>query len=220
MNKKSALIFDMDGVLFDTERVYLESCQRAASGMGLGDVGELCLSCIGITAEMTRRRFLEYFGDEEILRSFWGEAGRITRETLDREIPLKPGAREILVYLRERDIPTALASSTRTEIVRRELTQTGLIDHFSVIVGGDAVKNSKPHPEIFLKAAELLEKEPGECIIIEDSVNGIRAAEAAGITALLIPDLMIPEENIVRRAYAAVDSLFEAMELLEMDFGI
>ena len=220
MNKKSALIFDMDGVLFDTERVYLESCQRAASGMGLGDVGELCLSCIGITAEMTRRRFLEYFGDEEILRSFWGEAGRITRETLDREIPLKPGAREILVYLRERDIPTALASSTRTEIVRRELTQTGLIDHFSVIVGGDAVKNSKPHPEIFLKAAELLEKEPGECIIIEDSVNGIRAAEAAGITALLIPDLMIPEENIVRRAYAAVDSLFEAMELLERDFGI
>ena len=220
MNKKTALIFDMDGVLFDTERVYLESCQKAASEMGLGDVRELCLSCIGITAEMTRRRFLEYFGDEEILRSFWEEAGRITRETLSREVPLKPGAREILVYLRERDIPTALASSTRTEIVRRELTQTGLIDHFLVIVGGDAVKNSKPHPEIFLKAAELLGKDPGECIIVEDSVNGIKAAEEAGITAFLVPDLIAPKEDVVRKAYGVAESLFEVMELLSRNFGI
>ena len=220
MNKKTALIFDMDGVLFDTERVYLESCQKAASEMGLGDVRELCLSCIGITAEMTRRRFLEYFGDEEILRSFWEEAGRITRETLSREVPLKPGAREILIYLKEKNIPTALASSTRTEIVRRELSQTGLIDYFSKIVGGDAVANSKPHPEIFLKAAELLGKDPGECIIVEDSVNGIKAAEAAGITAFLVPDLIAPKEDVVRKAYGVAESLFEVMELLSRNFGI
>ena len=95
-------------------------------------------------------------------------------------LPVKPGAREILTALKARGVPLALASSTRTETVRRELGEAGLLGFFDLIVGGDAVIRSKPDPEIFLTAAARLGAQPGECFVIEDSFNGIRAARAGG----------------------------------------
>ena len=207
----SAVIFDMDGVLLDTEKVYLESCCAAAEEMGIGDVSDVCVSCIGITAEATKKKFLEVFGGEEECERFWDISRRITRERLSKSIPVKPGGRELLQYLYDNGVPMALASSTKTEIVIRELISVDLFGFFTRIIGGDMVKSSKPDPEIFLTAASALGVTPDECIVIEDSKNGILAASSAGMTAFLVPDLVVPDDEMLKRSARVMDSLFDVI---------
>ena len=110
----------------------------------------------------------------------------------------------------------ALASSTRTELVRRELKDAGFIKYFSVIIGGDMVSHSKPHPEIFLKAAEVLGAAPGDCYVIEDSFNGIRAAAAAGMHPLMVPDMIQPTEEILALTEMVFPSLNEVTAYLSI----
>lgn len=209
-----AVIFDMDGVIFDTERIYLSCCESAAEELGLGDVRELCMSCIGVTAEMTVKRFSEAIPDKELCGRFWELSRCKTREILSRGMPVKEGARELLRLLYDKGVPAALASSTATQTVIRELISADLFGYFTRIIGGDTVKNSKPDPEIFLRAAEMLGFSPEECIVLEDSKNGIRAAKAAGMTAIMIPDLIPPDEEMEEKADMIVGSLTEAKETL------
>lgn len=202
-----AVIFDMDGVIFDTERVYLESCVSAASELGLGDVRELCISCIGVTEEVTKKRFSEAIPDERLWAEFWEKARGRTREALAKGMPVKSGARELLSMLYDRGVPIALASSTKTQTVIRELISADLFGYFTRIIGGDTVERSKPDPEIFLKAAEMLGVRPEDCIVLEDSRNGIRAAKAAGMTAIMIPDLIPPDDEMRELADMIMGSL-------------
>ena len=129
-------------------------------------------------------------------------------------IPLKPGVKELLLRLKAKGYRTALASSTATDTVKSELSQTGLIDYFDFIIGGDKVKKSKPNPEIFLKAAEGLGVSVSEAIIIEDSHNGIRAASRAGIFSIMVPDLMPVTDEMKSLAGLVLCSLFEVKEFI------
>lgn len=213
--KVSCVIFDMDGVIFDTERIYLESCEQAAKNFGLGDIHELAMSCIGITAKMTIQKYVEHFGSEEVFKSFWEEAKRLTMIEFDRGIPLKPGVRELLQYLAAEKIPAVLASSSVTDVVKRELAGAGILDCFGIVVGGDQVRNSKPDPEIFLRAAEFAGAEKESCIVIEDSYNGIRAAYSAGMRPLMVPDLLQPDEEILSKAEIVLESLYDVKAYLQ-----
>ena len=198
--KSMSVIFDMDGVLLDSERAVLAVWQELGRELTLPGIEAVFRRCVGTNKARTEEIFrAAYPGvdfarfDRETRRRFqsrWGE-GRL---------PVKPGAREILAALRERGISLALASSTESGVVRRELDEAGLLSYFDAVVGGDQVTRSKPDPEIFLRAARALGAVPSDCFVVEDSFNGIRAAQAAGMRPLMVPDLLPPDGEMERLA--------------------
>lgn len=215
MSAPFAVLFDMDGVIFDSERM-LRDCWRAiADREGLEGMQEVYGLCIGVNQRASDEILRQAYGRDFPVERFKKEAVGLFHERIAKEgLPVKPGAREILQALRERGVPLALASSTDQGPVRRELAEAGLLDCFNVLVTGDMVKNSKPHPEIFLAAAELLGVRPGDCFVIEDSYNGVRAAAAAGMRPLMVPDLLAPDEEMRALAEAILPDLNSAQSYL------
>lgn len=208
----------MDGVIFDSERLYMECFEEAGKALGLKNVTEPCLRCIGVTANITKAILTEAFQDESLAERFQEKAASLFREkTHSGLLEIKPGVAELLSVLKQRHCKTALASSTKTEIVLEELKAARLLPFFDVILGGDHAAHSKPSPDIFLKAAELLKERPDNCIVIEDSYNGIRAAKAAGMTAVMVPDLLPPTDEIRLLADYIVPSLPHILQIYDTD---
>ena len=211
-----AVIFDMDGVIFDSERLYLECCMEAAAIFGIDDMENTCMSCIGLNTERTLARFSEVYGEDFPVNDFWKEAtSRFAQKVQNNLLPVKKGARELLEYLKNNNVPVALASSTITGRVRSELAAAGLINYFDVIVGGDMVDKSKPEPDIFLYAADKLKIPAKNCCIIEDSFNGVRAAHASGAFVIMVPDLIQPTEEIALLADMILPSLADVGKYLK-----
>ena len=206
------VIFDMDGVIFDSERAVTEAYKRLAPKYGLSDIEQACLESIGATYERTREIFLSYHGRDLDYDAYREE---VRQELSKKDFDIKPGVFELFDWLKDKGIPAALASSTRTVSVYRMLDSAGLTDRFKAIVCGDTVTHSKPHPEIFLKAAQELGAEPSDCYVIEDSFNGIRAAHAAGMHPIMVPDMLRPDEEIRALAEVVLPSLFEVRDHLE-----
>lgn len=216
MNNFKGIIFDMDGVIFDSERLYLECCMEAAAIFGIDDMENTCMSCIGLNTEKTLARFSEVYGKDFPVNDFWKEAtSRFAQKVQNNLLPVKKGARELLEYLKNNNVPIALASSTITGRVRSELAAAGLINYFDVIVGGDMVTKSKPEPDIFLYAADKLKIPAKNCCIIEDSFNGVRAAHASGAFVIMVPDLIQPTEEIALLADIILPSLTDVGKYLE-----
>ena len=136
------------------------------------------------------------------------------REYAGRPVPQKPGAAEILRALDERGVLLAVASSTPEARVRRHLTEHDFLRRFDAVIGGDRLQRSKPAPDIFLLAAESLGAEPARCFVIEDSFNGIRAAHAARMRPIMVPDMLEPTEEIAAMAEVVTADLFGALEYL------
>ena len=209
------VIFDMDGVIFDSERVYVEAYKRLAPKYGLTDVEAVhkaCMDSIGVTRVKTREIFFEYVGHEF---DYYAYREDVQKELNKTDYELKPGVFELFDWLKENGIHTALASSTREVSVRKSLGKVDLIPYFDTLVCGDMVSHSKPHPEIFLTAAERLGADPRDCYVIEDSYNGIRAAHAAGMHPIMVPDILQPDDEIKGLAEVVLPSLFEVKEYLE-----
>ena len=216
--KAKAIIFDMDGVIFDSERLILNCWIKIAEKYGIEDIEQTCRSCIGINRKATEETFYRRYGTDFDYDKLRHEAADLFFASLkDGILPVKSGVRELLDFIAKNDIPAAIASSTRTDIVTRELTDAGLIKYFKKIVGGDMVKNSKPAPDIFLLAAEKLDTKPENCLVIEDSYNGIKAAAAAGMHCIMVPDLLPPNEEMFDTADAVLDTLFDVKTYLEND---
>lgn len=211
-----AFIFDLDGVIFDSERLYIDCCIEIAEKLGMDHIVETCHRCIGVTTEVTRAILLETYRDIDLVDRFREQSVALVRSKIDSGfLEMKPGVRELLDSLRARGCRIAIASSTNTDIVKKELADAGLIGYFSAIVGGEQAQRSKPNPDIFLKAAELLEEKPENCVVIEDSFNGIRAAKAAGMTAIMVPDQLVPDDEILRLADYVLPSLLVVKERIE-----
>ena len=211
-----AVVFDMDGVIFDTENLGRYAWRQAAPFFGIDNIDEVYSKIIGTKYERGLEILRENFGSDFPAEDFRKKAGTFVREVLETKIPIKPFVPELLTFLRENGIKTALASSTKYEVVIRELTQEGLIDYFDVIVGGDLVAKSKPEPDIFLKAMSDLGEKPENCFIVEDSANGIRAAFASGARPIMVPDLVTPTEEIKAMCHKIFNNLGEVMEYLKI----
>ena len=210
-----AVIFDMDGVIFDSERLVIECWEEVAAKHNIPDIVEICMRVQGNNREETGKRFREKYGKDFPYETYKKE---VTALFLDRygegRLPMKPGVVEILKELRRNNIPLALASSTRSDIVKLEMAEANLLPYFDAVLGGDMVPHSKPEPDIFLKAAELIESDPSECLVIEDSHNGVRAAYRAGLRSIMVPDLLAVTDEMKEKATYVVKNLNEAISII------
>jgi len=217
-----AVIFDMDGVLFDSEQAIIDCWVPVAQKHGITDVVPQCLQCIGITETESAKVFRSVYGQDFPYEEIRKEVNEEYREFCDAgKLPVKPGVTELLEYLAEGGVKIALASSGDRSHVERLLGTAGILPFFQVIIGGDMVARGKPAPDVFLKALEELNRtgdmviERQEALIIEDSYQGIRAAHTAQIPAIMVPDLLPATEECSLKTLAVLGDLFEAKAFIE-----
>ncbi|MFO7810724.1 MAG: HAD family phosphatase [Candidatus Delongbacteria bacterium] len=209
-----AFIFDMDGLLFDTEKICWNCFKEICSGYGYDPDFEIYKKCIGRNTAEGNKLLEKGFG------SFipYAEANRKWNDLyislIEKEaIPLKEGAHTFLKTLAQKNLRTAVATSTDTGVALKKLKKAGILNFFEKVTGGDTVKKSKPDPAIYLNTATALGAEPKKCIVFEDSENGVRSAYAAGMTIIQIPDLIEPSEDIRSFGHTIVQS-FKSLELI------
>lgn len=211
-----AVVFDMDGLMFDTERVFIQAWDYAGEKMGIGKAGYMTLKTLGMTVAMSREVWLEEFGDrynEEELRKY-------AREFRDHyyannKVPVKKGLYVLLDYLKTNGYKLAVASSTPQWEVERHLKDAGVDEYFQAVICGDMVTKSKPDPEIFLKACEALGEVPENCLALEDSRNGLLSAHRAGMKVIMVPDLWEADEEVKAFLWSMCEDLEEVKKFLE-----
>ena len=214
-----AVIFDMDGVLFDTERLSISCWLETAERMGLGDIREGAYGCIGLNRTDSRIFIRQLYGDAFPYDEFRANNSALFQKKIERDgLPVKKGAREILSWLKETGVKTAVASSTNTQTVTGHMERAGFLPYFQEIIGGDMVEHSKPRPDIYLMACRRLGVEPEKAAAIEDSPNGIRSAHAAGMFPIMVPDMVEPTGEIEALLFRKCGDLFEVKEFLEEIF--
>lgn len=211
-----AVIFDMDGIIFDSERLVLDCWERIGEKYGIPDIGEVFMRCIGTNRVRTRQIVDEHYGKTFPYEKFSAESSALFHEMTEKEgLPIKAGVREILTYLREEKIPLGLASSTRIAVVTQELKDAGLYEYFQTVVGGDLLENSKPAPDIYLMTCERMGVLSEKTYAIEDSYNGIRSAYSAGLHSVMVPDMLPATEEMRNLSEAVFKDLFMAKEYFE-----
>ena len=215
------VVFDVDGVLFDTERLTNQTWLAVGTEMGWPQIGEHYLEFVGQNRTDAFQRMTDLFGPEFPREEFMRRCSGQNQARMEREgVPLKPGVVEILSFLRDRDIPLALATSTSADRTRRRLELTGLGPFFQQIITGDLVAHSKPDPEIYQIAYRALGTDPAQTIAIEDSRNGILSAHAAGMKVIMVPDMIPPTPELDALLFQRCACLLEVQDFLsqQMDF--
>lgn len=208
-----AVVFDMDGVLFDTERLCQDSWIEVANRRGLPDMEIIFPKCIGRNANDSRQIVLEAYGADFDYEVFRREASDWFWKYLEENgLPVKEGVRELLNWLKEQGWRIGLASSTRRSSVISHLEQAGIKDFFEEIITGDMVEHSKPLPDIYLLACRKLMVDPAETYAIEDSPNGIRSAYRAGMKPIMVPDLLSPDGEMEQLSTCIFSGLLDVLD--------
>ena len=208
-----AVVFDMDGVLFDTERLCQDSWIEVANRRGLPDMEIIFPKCIGRNANDSRQIVLEAYGADFDYEVFRREASDWFWKYLEENgLPVKEGVRELLNWLKEQGWRIGLASSTRRSSVISHLEQAGIKDFFEEIITGDMVEHSKPLPDIYLLACRKLMVDPAETYAIEDSPNGIRSAYRAGMKPIMVPDLLSPDGAMEQLSTCIFSGLLDVLD--------
>lgn len=216
MEKLKAVVFDMDGVIFDSERFVIECWKKVAELNNFTGIEEACKACIGTNYNRTREIMFETYGDDFPYDVYREQAREIEDQWIEEHgFPQKPGVLPLLSFLREKGIRIAIASSTKVEKVKAELADAGFLKYFQVVIGGDMVEKSKPEPDIFLKACEELGVCVADAYIIEDSYNGVRAAYRAGAMPIMVPDILGPTEEMKQIAKYIFPSLTEVLQFFK-----
>lgn len=216
MKDFKAVIFDMDGVIFDSEKRVVECWQVIADKYGVPDIEAACRECFGCNQQVAKERFLKRYGADFPYVEYKKEMSDLFHERYDNgNLPMLPGVVEILEFLKASGKRIALATSTRRESAEQGLTWAGVIDYFDAIICGDMVERSKPEPDIFLKACQAIKVEPCEAYVIEDSYNGIRAAHRGGLMPIMVPDMMEPDKEMEELCEVILESLNHVIEYLK-----
>jgi len=210
-----AVIFDVDGTLLDTERIIIRAWKEAGAFLGYDVTDEVLMKTRAVNVQEAEKIFEDYIGNGFSYKACRKERVRIAEEIIERESPiLKSGVKKSLDYLKEKNIKLAVASSTDTDKTKEHLEASDILQDFEVIVGGDQVEKGKPHPDIFLRAAQLLGVKPEHCMVVEDSPAGLKAARAAGMIPVMVPDFVPPNEETRQISYAILESLEEMPDLI------
>jgi beta-phosphoglucomutase-like phosphatase (HAD superfamily) len=211
----SAVIFDMDGLVLDTESTYFIAWQQAAKAMGYELTQEFCLSLSGLHFRDIELKLIDYCGAEFNLQSFYRLSGDCWRDHVnDHGIEIKHGFFDVLKLLTQQNIPFCLATNSRLINAQECLELAGIKEVFSLIITRDDVEVGKPEPDIFLKAAELLQVDIGQCMVIEDSHAGIVAASKAGAVSVFIPSISRIDPLTLKLCDLMVDDLMQLADSL------
>lgn len=212
----NAVIFDMDGLMFDTERIFIKAWDYAGEKVGIGRAGYMVEKTLGMSIEMSRDIWREEFGTSYSTK----ELRRYTKEFLQKyysenSVPVKDGLFELLEYLVHNGIKMAVASSSPKWEVEKHLKANNIYHLFDVILCGDMVTRSKPDPEIYRETCRHLGEEVNNCIALEDSKSGILSATSAGCRTIMVPDLWEPNREIEELLYAKLSNLHEVQSYLK-----
>ncbi len=210
-----AVIFDMDGLMFDTEKLGETCWEKAGEKFGYNISREIYKKVTGLNLAKSKEIFLKYHGKDFPFDIIRNERIRLANEKIiSRGVPVKTGLFDLLDFLKSAKIKTGLASSTEKQRVYLLLDQSKTKDYFHAITCGDEVTKGKPDPEIFLTTCVKLRTEPERCIVLEDSVHGIEAAFRAGMLPIMVPDTIQPDDRIKEKAFKIFDSLIDVKKYL------
>lgn len=209
----NTVIFDMDGLMFDTERIFMKAWDYAGEKIGIGKAGYMTLKTLGMNVVTSREVWINEFGekyDEGALRKCTKEF--LVKYYSTNKVPIKKGLYGLLEYLRHAGYKLAVASSSPSWEVYSHLKDANIFDYFDAIVCGDMISRSKPEPDIYLRACELLQEKPENCYALEDSKSGLLSAYKAGCRPIMIPDLWQPDEGITKILFGKFVDLDEARD--------
>ena len=216
MKKYKGIIFDMDGLLFDTEMTYYHANQVVADRLGISYDFEVYRQYIGISDEEMiaayHKNYDQQYGKEVVDRLVNESHEQIFADFSQGKVALKPGVEALMARLNELHIPKVIASSNTLKFIHILLAHSSIKDEFDSIVYAEDVHFAKPNPEIFLKALAKLGLKKEEVLIFEDSKNGILAANQAGIDVVMIPDLILPTEDLKAKTVGVYQSLNDVVE--------
>lgn len=196
------VIFDMDGLMFDTERATCRAFLERAAAWGYKPTEEQYVQLLGLNAKAIQAKYYEFFDKDIDAPELYRQVGERKLEILQTEgMPVKEGLFALLDALEEEGIKKAVASGSEFEVIERNLAAAGLTGRFDMLMTTDWVKRGKPYPDVFLAICDKLGVEPSETVVFEDAQNGVRAALAGGMRVINVPDmLLLPEELAVQCA--------------------
>lgn len=209
-----AVLFDMDGLIFDTEGLYKISWQHAASEQGLELDDDFYQTFIGVQDAECERRVVDRFGGELDLERFKAVRNRDIYARCASGVAYKHGFDLLFGHLKNKGLKCALVTSSALTDVEHHFSGSDYLAQFDVVITSEDVENGKPHPDCYLMASEQLAIEPAACLVLEDSNNGMRAGLDAGCKAVMIPDLLPPSDDVAQRAHAILASLAEVHSVL------
>lgn len=209
-----AFIFDMDGLMFDTERVFVEAWDYAGEKLGVGKAGYMVLRTLGMNTAGCEQQWREAFGDID-MDALWAYTRTFVEDYYARyAVSVKKGLYDLLTYLNRKNFKLAVCSSTSREKVEKHLFNAHVRQYFHAVITGDMVENSKPEPDIYLKACAALGEKPEDCYALEDSRNGLLSAHRAGCKAIMVPDLWQPDDTVKEFILGPFDSLLAVRDWL------
>ncbi|AZS20928.1 MULTISPECIES: HAD family phosphatase [unclassified Caulobacter] len=210
-----AVVFDMDGLLLDTEIVYRAAMIEAGQVFGIGFTGEIYAAMVGKTTPECGVMLRELFGETFPVQSYFERVWADVEDLLEAETRLKAGVIEILDFLDDRGLPRGIATSNGKPAVERYLGRFNLLPRFNAVVAHHDVTRHKPHPDPYLEAARRIGVDPLACLALEDSHPGVRAAHAAGMMTVMVPDILDPNEEMHEKCVHIADSLHHVLDLLK-----
>lgn len=211
-----AVLFDMDGLVLDTEKLYSRFWREATAFYGFPMTYEQSLGLRSLNSKAGEAKLKSYFGDEIDFQKVHDKRIELMDVFVEQEgVEKKLGIEELLAYLKANHIKTSIATSSPLERAKKYLASVGLLEAFDEVVSGKMVKQGKPEPDIYLYAAEKLGVKPEECMILEDSPTGIISGFRAGCIPVMVPDQSRADEETKKMLYAEVDGLENVIVLLE-----
>ncbi len=214
-----AAIFDMDGLLLDTERLSKDSFIETCKYFNLNKDFDFFYQLIGLNAASGKRLIEEFLDGAVLIETFEEKLKGTYRASLAQHVPVKDGAKTLLAHLNDIGLPCAVATSSGYDSACDKLHRSELLPFFESVTGGDQVENGKPAPDIFLLAATRLNVEAKHCIAFEDSENGVKAAVGAGMKVVQVPDLVPPSDELRSLNHHVADTLLEGAARLGVYSG-